>query len=73
MDCFSGELKDMKENRTQIKAEAKTRRGEPQRPVYVQKKSSLSSEQMRRIGLARSGSLSSSDMDDIVEAARRFE
>ena len=56
------ELMDIKEKRAQIKAEAKKRWGEPQPPVFVQVKSSLSGEQMARIGLGH-GSVSSAGVD----------
>lgn len=67
MDGFDSKLKGMKEQRAKIKAEAKKRRGEPVRPVYVQPKS----KHARQLG--RSGSVSSSDIEDLADDARRKE
>jgi len=61
-------LMDIKEKRAQIRAEAKKRWGEPQPPVFVQVKSSLSGEQMTKIGLGQYGS--GAGVDGIVDAAR---
>lgn len=72
MDGFDESLKDMKNKRKEIKAEARGKKGKSgaARPeVMAQVNSSLSSGVGRRIG--RSGSVSSSDIDELVHQARQ--
>lgn len=71
MDGFDEKLKGMKEHRAKVKADVKKHRGEPTRPVYVQANSSVSDVRPHRFG--RSGSVSSSDVESLVEQARQKE
>lgn len=74
MDGFDESLKGMKEQRATIKAAIKKKRGEPNADApLVQAKSSISTGHARGLGLGRSGSVSSSDVEDLVEEARQKE
>ena len=75
MDGFDEKLKGMKERRAKIKAEVKKRKGEPidqddasQNHVLMGAGSSISKKEAKKLG--RSGSVSSSDVESLVEEAR---